>query len=82
MPERTTAYNVMISAYIRNGCNVTKAYEVFNSFHDRNVVCYAAMIIMGFVKVRKFHLAEKLYLEAPIEFRDPVCSNALINGYM
>ncbi|GAU28426.1 hypothetical protein TSUD_54790 [Trifolium subterraneum] len=82
MPERTTAsYNAMISAYIRNGCNVTKAYEVFNSFHDRNAVSYAAMI-MGFVKARKFHLAEKLYLEAPIEFRDPVCSNALINGYL
>ncbi|XP_045801158.1 pentatricopeptide repeat-containing protein At1g53600, mitochondrial-like [Trifolium pratense] len=82
MPQRTTAsYNAMISAYIRNGCNVTKAYEVFNSFHDRNAVSYAAMI-MGFVKARKFHLAEKLYLEAPIEFRDPVCSNALINGYL
>ncbi|XP_045802778.1 pentatricopeptide repeat-containing protein At1g53600, mitochondrial-like [Trifolium pratense] len=82
MPERTPAsYNAMISAYIRNGCNVTKAYEVFNSFNDRNAVSYAAMI-MGFAKARKFHLAEKLYLEAPIEFRDLVCSNALINGYL
>lgn len=82
MPQRTTAsYNAMISAYIRNGCNVTKAYEIFTSFHDRNEVSYAAMI-MGFVKARKFHLAEQLYLEAPIAFRDPVCSNALINGYL
>jgi pentatricopeptide repeat protein len=82
MPERTTAsYNAMISAYIRNGCNVTKAYELFNSFNDRNAVSYSAMI-MGFVKARKFRLAEKIYHEAPIEFRDPVCSNALINGYL
>jgi len=82
MPERTTTtYNAMISGYIRNGCNVTKAYELFTSFNERNAVSYAAMI-MGLVKARKFDLAEKLYREAPCEFRDPVCSNALINGYL
>ncbi|XP_058722729.1 pentatricopeptide repeat-containing protein At1g53600, mitochondrial [Vicia villosa] len=82
MPERTTAsYNAMVSAYIHNGCNVAKAYELFATIRDRNAVSYAAMIT-GFVKARKFDLAEKLYLEAPREFRDPVCSNALINGYL
>ncbi|KAK2368427.1 pentatricopeptide repeat-containing protein, mitochondrial [Trifolium repens] len=70
MPERTSAsYNAIISAYVRNGCNFTKVYAVS-----------CAAMIMGFVKARKFYLAEKLYPEAPCEFCDPVCSNALING--
>lgn len=82
MPQRTTvSYNAMISAYIRNGCNVGKAYELFSVLAERNLVSYAAMI-MGFVKAGKFHMAEKLYRETPYEFRDPACSNALINGYL
>ncbi|BAT81192.1 hypothetical protein VIGAN_03086600 [Vigna angularis var. angularis] len=81
-PQRTTvSYNAMISAYIRNGCNVTKAYELFSVLSERNLVSYAAMIT-GFVKAGKFHMAEELYLQAPHEFRDPACSNALINGYL
>nr|KYP48905.1 hypothetical protein KK1_029390 [Cajanus cajan] len=71
----------MISAYIRNGCNVGKAYELFSVLAERNLVSYAAMIT-GFVKAGKFHMAEELYREAPHEFRDPACSNALINGYL
>jgi len=63
MPEpKKATYNGMISGYIRNGCYVAKAYELFNSFHDRNEVSYAAMI-MGLVKARKFDLADKLYRE-------------------
>ncbi|KAK7401712.1 hypothetical protein VNO78_13410 [Psophocarpus tetragonolobus] len=82
MPKRTTvSYNAMISAYIRNGCNVSKAYELFSVLTERNLVSYAAMI-MGFVKAGKFHMAEELYCEAPHEFQDPACSNALINGYL
>ncbi|CAJ1957842.1 unnamed protein product [Sphenostylis stenocarpa] len=82
MPQRTTvSYNAMISAYIRNGCNVDKAYELFSVLAERNLVSYAAMIT-GFVKAGKFHMAEELYREAPHEFRDPACSNALINGYL
>ncbi|RDX65175.1 Pentatricopeptide repeat-containing protein, mitochondrial, partial [Mucuna pruriens] len=82
MPQRTTvSYNAMISAYIRNGCNVGKAYELFSVLAERNLVSYAAMIT-GFVKAGKFHMAEELYHEAPLEFRDPACSNALINGYL
>ncbi|KAG2372385.1 Pentatricopeptide repeat-containing protein [Vigna angularis] len=81
-PQRTTvSYNAMISAYIRNGCNVAKAYELFLVLSERNLVSYAAMIT-GFVKAGKFHMAEELYLQAPHEFRDPACSNALINGYL
>ncbi|XP_027343745.1 pentatricopeptide repeat-containing protein At1g53600, mitochondrial [Abrus precatorius] len=82
MPKRNTvSYNAMISAYIGNGCNVRKAYELFSELGERNLVSYAAMI-MGFVKAGKFQMAEKLYREAPHEFRDPACSNALINGYL
>lgn len=82
MPERTTAsYNAMISAYIRNGCNVDEAYKLFFTLNERNAVSYAAMIT-GFVRARMLEQAEKLYSEAPLEFRDPACSNALINGYL
>ncbi|CAL0326469.1 unnamed protein product [Lupinus luteus] len=82
MPERTTAsYNAMISAYIKNGCNVGEAYKLFCVLSERNLVSYAAMIT-GFVKAGMFHQAEKLHREAPVEFRDPACSNALINGYL
>ncbi|XP_027926411.1 pentatricopeptide repeat-containing protein At1g53600, mitochondrial isoform X1 [Vigna unguiculata] len=82
MPQRTTvSYNAMISAYIRNGCNVAKAYELFSVLSERNLVSYAAMVT-GFVKAGKFHMAEELYRQAPHEFRDPACSNALINGYL
>ncbi|XP_061352163.1 pentatricopeptide repeat-containing protein At1g53600, mitochondrial [Gastrolobium bilobum] len=82
IPEPTTAsYNAMISAYIRNGCNVGEAYKLFSVLGERNFVSYAAMIT-GFVKAGNFNRAEELYREAPHEFRDPVCSNALINGYL
>ena len=81
MPQRTTAsYNAMISAYIRNGCNVREAYKIFSLLSERNLVSYSAMIT-GFVKAGMMHRAEQLYREAPVEFRDPACSNALINGY-
>ncbi|KAK7244015.1 hypothetical protein RIF29_38832 [Crotalaria pallida] len=82
MPERTTAsYNAMISAYILNGCDVEEAYKVFCLLSERNLVSYSAMIA-GFVKAGMFYRAEELYREAPDEFRDPACSNALINGYL
>ncbi|KAI9083466.1 hypothetical protein K1719_034408 [Acacia pycnantha] len=81
MPERTTAsYNAMISAYMRNGCNIHEAYRLFSLMHECNAVSYAAMIT-GFVRARMFREAEKLYFEAPLELRDPACSNALIIGF-
>ncbi|KAK4285777.1 hypothetical protein QN277_002427 [Acacia crassicarpa] len=82
MPERTTSsYNAMISAYIRNGCNMHEAYKLFSLMHERNAVSYAATIT-GFVRARMFREAEKLYFEAPLELRDPACSNALIIGFL
>ncbi|KAF7822548.1 pentatricopeptide repeat-containing protein [Senna tora] len=82
MPERVTAsYNAMISAYIRNGCDVNEACRLFSIMHERNAVTYAAMIT-GLVRARMFFQAEKLYREAPLELRDPACSNAMINGYL
>ncbi|XP_054810048.1 pentatricopeptide repeat-containing protein At1g53600, mitochondrial [Prosopis cineraria] len=82
MPERTTAsYNAMISAYIRNGCNIDEAYRLFSMMHERNAISYAAMIT-GFVRAGMLPEAEKLYFEAPLELRDPACSNALIVGLL
>ncbi|KAI4333407.1 hypothetical protein L6164_018227 [Bauhinia variegata] len=82
MPERTTAsYNAMITAYIRNRCNVDEAYKLFTVLSERNAVSYAAMIT-GFIRAGMFDQAEKLYSETPLQMRDPVCSNALISGYL
>ncbi|KAJ7981944.1 Pentatricopeptide repeat-containing protein [Quillaja saponaria] len=82
MPEQTTAsYNAMITAYIRNGCNVDEAYKLFAKMHKRNAVSYAAMIT-GFIRAGMLNKAEKLYSETPVWLRDPVCSNAIINGYL
>ncbi|KAK4778875.1 hypothetical protein SAY86_006403 [Trapa natans] len=82
MPERTTAsYNAMITAYIRNGFNINKAFQLFSDIPNPNAVSYAAMIT-GFIQAGMMGMAEKLHSETPIKWRDPLCSNALISGYL
>ncbi|KAI3935345.1 hypothetical protein MKW98_027165 [Papaver atlanticum] len=69
MPQRNTAtWNAMITAYIR-------------TIPERNVVTYAVMIT-GFVGVGMLNEAETIYYEMPVIGRDPVVSNAMINGYL
>nr|POF10199.1 pentatricopeptide repeat-containing protein, mitochondrial [Quercus suber] len=82
MPERNTAsYNAMITAYIRNKCVIEEAVKLFDEIPERNAISYAAMIT-GYVWAGMFDKAEKLYSDMPVKWRDPVCSNALINGYL
>lgn len=82
IPERTVAsYNAMISACIKNNGNVDEAYELFVGMPERNEVSYAAMIT-GFVRRGMFDKAEELYVNMPVKWRDPVCSNALMSGYL
>lgn len=82
IPQRNIAsYNAMIAAYIRSKGKVDEAFELFTRMPERNVVSYSVMIT-GFVKARMFDEAEKLYCEMPVEWREPVCSNALLNGYL
>uniref|UniRef100_A0A803PY26 Pentatricopeptide repeat-containing protein n=1 Tax=Cannabis sativa TaxID=3483 RepID=A0A803PY26_CANSA len=82
MPERSIAsYNAMITAYIRKNCMINEAFELFSGMFERNAISYAAMVT-GFVQARMFDKAKKLYFETPTELRDPVCSNALISGYL
>ncbi|GMH05560.1 hypothetical protein Nepgr_007400 [Nepenthes gracilis] len=82
MPERSVAsWNAMITAYSRNNCMVDEAYGLFSRMPERNEVSYAAMVT-GFVRAGIFHKAEKLYNVMPRIWRDPVCSNALISGYL
>ncbi|XAR68209.1 hypothetical protein NMG60_11003260 [Bertholletia excelsa] len=82
MPERNVAsWNAMITAYIRNSCGIHEASELFGRMPERNAVSYAAMIT-GFVQAGKLEKAQELYAEAPVIWRDPVCSNALISGYL
>ncbi|PON60286.1 Tetratricopeptide-like helical domain containing protein [Trema orientale] len=82
MPERNTAsYNAMITAYFRNKFMIDEAFELFSGMSERNAVSYAAMVT-GFVQAGMFDKAEKLYFETPVELRDPVCSNALMSGYL
>lgn len=82
MPDRTTAsYNAMITGYIRNNRNVDEAYGLFCELIEKNPVSFAAMIT-GFVQAKMFDKAKDLYAEMPADWRDPVCSNALISGYL
>ncbi|KAK4594351.1 hypothetical protein RGQ29_018149 [Quercus rubra] len=81
MPERNTAsYNAMITAYIRNKC-VIEAVKLFDEVPELNAISYAAMIT-GYVQAGMFDKAEKLYSDMPEKWRDPVCSNVLINRYL
>ncbi|XP_062015764.1 pentatricopeptide repeat-containing protein At1g53600, mitochondrial [Rosa rugosa] len=82
MPQRNIAsYNAMITAYIRSKGNVDEAFGLFCTMPERNVVSYSVMIT-GFVKAWMFDEAERLYCEMPVQWREPVCANALINGYL
>ncbi|KAI9185317.1 hypothetical protein LWI28_006141 [Acer negundo] len=82
IPDRTTAsYNAMITAYVKNGSDVEEAYELFARMPVRNGVSYATMIT-GFVRRGMLDKAEEFYADIPDEWRDPVCSNALISGYL
>lgn len=82
MPERSTAsYNAMITAYMRNRCMADEAFELFSQMPNRNAISYSAMITC-FARAGMLDKAEKLYCEMPVKWRDPVCSNALINGFL
>ncbi|KAK4391519.1 Pentatricopeptide repeat-containing protein, mitochondrial [Sesamum angolense] len=85
MPQRTVAtWNAMITAYVKNMNRVDGVEEAFKLFLQmpvRNAVSYTAMM-MGFVNAGRFDEAEKLYKGTPLEWRDPFCSNVLMNGYL
>ncbi|XP_026445321.1 pentatricopeptide repeat-containing protein At1g53600, mitochondrial-like, partial [Papaver somniferum] len=82
MPQRNTAtWNALITAYTRSNSHINEAYELFCKVPERNVVTYAVMIT-GFVRVGRLNEAEKIYYEMPVIGRDPVVSNAMINGYL
>lgn len=82
MPERNIAsWNAMITAYVRNTRGTSEASELFRQMPKRNAVSYAAMIT-GFGRAGMMEKAEELYAETPVIWRDPVCSNALISGYL
>ncbi|XP_052207687.1 pentatricopeptide repeat-containing protein At1g53600, mitochondrial-like isoform X2 [Diospyros lotus] len=82
MPERSVAsWNAMITAYIRSTGGVNEAGELFTQMPERNAVSYGAMIT-GFVQAGMLEKAEELHAEMPLTWRDPVCSNALISGYL
>ncbi|EXC19414.1 hypothetical protein L484_004129 [Morus notabilis] len=82
MPQRNTAsYNAMITAYVKNNCMIDEAFDLFLRIPKPNAVSYAAMIT-GFVRAGMFGKAENLYFVTPTEWRDPVCSNAMIGGYL
>ncbi|KAM3248532.1 Pentatricopeptide repeat-containing protein, mitochondrial [Capsicum annuum] len=82
MPERSIASsNAMLTAYMRNGVGVDEIFEFFKMMTERNAVSFGAMIT-GFVNAGRIDMAESLYYRTPMVFREPVCSNVLINGYL
>ncbi|KAM7495350.1 hypothetical protein LguiB_029959 [Lonicera macranthoides] len=82
MPERNVvSWNAMITAYLRNEIGIDEAFELFLRMPERNAVSYAAMLT-GLVQAARLDKAEKLYLDTPVNLRDPVCSNALISAYL
>ncbi|XP_051126089.1 pentatricopeptide repeat-containing protein At1g53600, mitochondrial [Andrographis paniculata] len=84
MPQRTVeAWNAMITAYIKSKDRVSGAEEALRLFVEmpaRNAISYTTMV-MGFVNAGRFDEAERLYAETPLKWRDPYCSNVLMNGY-
>lgn len=82
MPERTVAsWNAMLTAYMKNRVEINETFSFFQLMPERNSVSFAAMIT-GFVNAGRFDMAENLYCRTPMVFREPVCSNVLINGYL
>lgn len=82
MPERNVAsWNAMITAYVRSKFGIDEGFSLFLQMPERNLVSYAAMI-MGFVNCNRFHEAERLYSDIPVNIRDPACSNVLLSGYL
>ncbi|KAL6554311.1 hypothetical protein OROMI_019984 [Orobanche minor] len=81
MSQRTVAtWNAMITAYVRvNG--LEEAYRLFLRMPVRNAVSYSVMV-MGFVKAGRFDEAERLYEGTPLKWRDPFCSNIMMNAYL
>ncbi|XP_060209425.1 pentatricopeptide repeat-containing protein At1g53600, mitochondrial [Lycium barbarum] len=82
MPERSVAsWNAMLTGYMRNRVEIDEIFRFFEAFPERNAVSFAAMIT-GFVNAERVDMAENLYVRTPMVFREPVCSNVLINGYL
>ncbi|KAF6153248.1 hypothetical protein GIB67_036594 [Kingdonia uniflora] len=82
MPQKSVAtWNAMITGYVRNGYRVDEGYELFCGMPERNAVSYAVMIT-GFVRTGRLSVGKRLYSEMPESWRDPVASNALMNGYL
>lgn len=85
MPQRTVAtWNAMITAYVKNMNRVDgvgEAFRLFLRMPERNAVSFSVMV-MGLVNADRFDHAEKLYNTAPLGWRDPFCSNVLMNGYL
>ncbi|KAJ8561060.1 hypothetical protein K7X08_027250 [Anisodus acutangulus] len=82
MPERSVAsWNAMLTAYMRSRVEIDEIFNFFEVMPERNSVSFAAMIT-GFVNAGRVDMAEGLYNRTPMVFREPVCSNVLINGYL
>ncbi|KAJ8527760.1 hypothetical protein K7X08_015211 [Anisodus acutangulus] len=82
MPERSVpSWNAMLTGYMRNRVQIDEIFKFFEMMPERNSVSFAAMIT-GFVNAGRVDMAENLYNRTPVVFREPVCSNVLINGYL
>ncbi|KAI3774913.1 hypothetical protein L1987_49476 [Smallanthus sonchifolius] len=82
MPERNVAsWNAMITGYMRNKNGIDQACELFSMSPEKNAVSYASMIT-GYVRAGRLDDAHKLFCSMPMKWRDPFCSNALMNGYL
>ncbi|XP_042021329.1 LOW QUALITY PROTEIN: pentatricopeptide repeat-containing protein At1g53600, mitochondrial-like [Salvia splendens] len=85
MSQRTVAtWNAMITAYVKNMNRldgVGEAFRLFLRMPERNAVSFSVMVT-GLVNAGRFDHAEKLYNTTPVRWRDPFCSNLLMNGYL
>nr|GEW34569.1 hypothetical protein [Tanacetum cinerariifolium] len=82
MPERNVAsWNAMITGYMREKTGVDKGFELFGLMPERNAVTYAC-VITGFVRSGRMCEAREVYDGMCRDWRDPFCSNALMNGYL
>ncbi|KAF8669863.1 hypothetical protein HU200_051039 [Digitaria exilis] len=86
MPYRNAfSWNALLTLYLRSGpaaaVSAAAAHALFAKIPAKNAVSYGAMIT-GLARAGMLREAEAVYGEMPLQWRDPVGSNAIMAGYL
>ncbi|CAO2200039.1 unnamed protein product [Urochloa humidicola] len=84
MPRRNAAsWNALLTLYLRAGAGrfTAAAHALFAKMPAKNAVSYGAMIT-GLARAGMLREAHAVYGEMPLQWRDPVGSNAIMAAYL